>query len=172
MDYVWMTRPVQIWQPVQIWHDSGTPCGRGRWPLSVWMAPKSDFLWLRVSLCEARCVTLCMKSAIWILLDLSTLNWVYLFLYLFSTFFSLKLFFYLESILSLFLIVPYLFSQDVSQEAVKEDCSNHMMQINVIHPNMAQENQDPVYVSVIIKCDKRLPPAHGCHLCCKFKLPT
>ncbi|CAL8370614.1 unnamed protein product [Boreogadus saida] len=22
MDYVWMTRPVQIWQPVQIWHDS------------------------------------------------------------------------------------------------------------------------------------------------------
>ena len=23
MDYVWMTRPVQIWQPVQIWHDRG-----------------------------------------------------------------------------------------------------------------------------------------------------
>ncbi|CAL8269535.1 unnamed protein product [Boreogadus saida] len=21
VDYVWMTRPVQIWQPVQIWHD-------------------------------------------------------------------------------------------------------------------------------------------------------
>ncbi|CAL8377978.1 unnamed protein product [Gadus morhua 'NCC'] len=34
--------------------------------------------------------------------------------------------------------------QDVSQEAVKEDCSNHMMQINVIHPNVAQEIQDPV----------------------------
>ena len=94
------------------------------------------------------------------------------FLFLFSSFFSLKLFFYLESILSLFLIVPYLFSQDVSQEGVKEDCSNHMMQINVIHPNVAQEIQDPVYVSVIIKCDKRLPPAHGCHLCCKLKLPT
>ena len=24
MDYVWMTRPVQIWQPVQIWHDSSS----------------------------------------------------------------------------------------------------------------------------------------------------
>ena len=73
------------------------------------------------------------------------------FLFLFSSFFSLKLFFFLESILSLFLIVPYLFSQDVSQEAVKEDCSNHMMKINVIHPNVAQENQDPVYVSVLIE---------------------
>ncbi|XP_051272765.1 uncharacterized protein LOC127372883 [Dicentrarchus labrax] len=41
--------------------------------------------------------------------------------------------------------------QDVSQEAVKEDCSNHMMKITVIHPNVAQENQDPVYVSVIIE---------------------
>lgn len=44
-----------------------------------------------------------------------------------------------------------LFSQDVSQEALKEDCSNHMMKIIVIHPNVAQENQDPVKVSVIIE---------------------
>ncbi|XP_019205875.1 uncharacterized protein LOC102075923 [Oreochromis niloticus] len=41
--------------------------------------------------------------------------------------------------------------QDVSQEALKEDCSNHMMKIVVIHPNVAQENQDPVNVSVIIE---------------------
>ncbi|CAK6981298.1 unnamed protein product [Scomber scombrus] len=41
--------------------------------------------------------------------------------------------------------------QDVSQEAVKEDCSNHMMKITVIHPNVAQENQNPVTVSVIIE---------------------
>ncbi|KAL3987735.1 hypothetical protein ACER0C_014850 [Sarotherodon galilaeus] len=41
--------------------------------------------------------------------------------------------------------------QDVSQEALKEDCSNHMMKIIVIHPNVAQENQDPVNVSVIIE---------------------
>ncbi|XP_076743524.1 uncharacterized protein LOC143419831 [Maylandia zebra] len=34
--------------------------------------------------------------------------------------------------------------EDVSQEALKEDCSNHMMKIIVIHPNVAQENQDPV----------------------------
>lgn len=47
--------------------------------------------------------------------------------------------------------MAYLFSQDVSQEAVKEDCSNHMMKITVIHPNVAQENQDPVYVSVVIE---------------------
>lgn len=44
-----------------------------------------------------------------------------------------------------------LFSQDISQEALKEDCSNHMMKIIVIHPNVAQENQDPVNVSVIIE---------------------
>ncbi|CAI5669380.1 unnamed protein product [Oreochromis niloticus] len=41
--------------------------------------------------------------------------------------------------------------QDISQEALKEDCSNHMMKIIVIHPNVAQENQDPVNVSVIIE---------------------
>ncbi|KAL6479431.1 hypothetical protein MHYP_G00128640 [Metynnis hypsauchen] len=41
--------------------------------------------------------------------------------------------------------------QDISQEAVKEDCSNHMMKITVIHPSVAQETQDPVYVSVIIE---------------------
>ncbi|XP_076743239.1 uncharacterized protein LOC143419755 [Maylandia zebra] len=41
--------------------------------------------------------------------------------------------------------------EDVSQEALKEDCSNHMMKIIVIHPNVAQENQDPVNVSVIIE---------------------
>ncbi|KAL4008579.1 hypothetical protein ACER0C_002431 [Sarotherodon galilaeus] len=41
--------------------------------------------------------------------------------------------------------------QDVSQEALKADCSNHMMKIIVIHPNVAQENQDPVNVSVIIE---------------------
>lgn len=41
--------------------------------------------------------------------------------------------------------------QDVSQEAVIEDCSNHMMKITVIHPNVAQENQDPLYMSVIIE---------------------
>ncbi|KAI7789835.1 hypothetical protein IRJ41_007412 [Triplophysa rosa] len=41
--------------------------------------------------------------------------------------------------------------QDVSQEAVMEDCSNHMMKLTVIHPNVAQENQDPLYVSVIIE---------------------
>ena len=76
--------------PGQGGHCGGTPYGRGRWPLSVWMAPKSDFLWLRVSLCEARCVTLCMKSAIWILLDLSTLNWVYLFCFYFQVFFLLS----------------------------------------------------------------------------------
>ncbi|KAL0183492.1 hypothetical protein M9458_019188, partial [Cirrhinus mrigala] len=52
---------------------------------------------------------------------------------------------------------------DVSQEALKEDCSNHMMKIIVIHPNVAQENQDPVNVNSggLRKCDKRLPPAHG-----------
>ncbi|CAL8233958.1 unnamed protein product [Arctogadus glacialis] len=33
----------------------------------------------------------------------------------------------------------FLCLKDVSQEAVKEDCSNHMMKINVIHPNVAQE---------------------------------
>ena len=47
--------------------------------------------------------------------------------------------------------MAYLFSQDVGQEAVKEDCSNHTMKITVIHPNVAQENQDPVCVSVIIE---------------------
>ncbi|XP_076732440.1 uncharacterized protein LOC143413388 [Maylandia zebra] len=41
--------------------------------------------------------------------------------------------------------------EDVSQEALKEDCSNHMMKIIVIHPNVAQENKDPVNVSVIIE---------------------
>ncbi|XP_076733876.1 uncharacterized protein LOC143414098 [Maylandia zebra] len=41
--------------------------------------------------------------------------------------------------------------EDVSQEALKEDCSNHMMKIIVIHPNVAQENQDPVNVSAIIE---------------------
>ncbi|CAI5689086.1 unnamed protein product [Oreochromis niloticus] len=41
--------------------------------------------------------------------------------------------------------------QDVSQEALKEDCSNHVMKIIVTHPNVAQENQDPVNVSVIIE---------------------
>lgn len=39
--------------------------------------------------------------------------------------------------------MAYLFSQDVSQETVKEHCSNHMMKITIIHPNVAQENQDP-----------------------------
>lgn len=43
-----------------------------------------------------------------------------------------------------------MFSQDVSQEALKEDCSNHMMKI-VTHPNVAQENQDRLNVSVIIE---------------------
>ncbi|RXN21972.1 sterile alpha motif domain-containing 3-like protein [Labeo rohita] len=42
-------------------------------------------------------------------------------------------------------------NENVSQEALKEDCSNHMMKIIVIHPNVAQENQDPVNVSVIIE---------------------
>lgn len=43
------------------------------------------------------------------------------------------------------------FHRGVSPEAVKEDSCNHMMKITVIHPNVAQENQDPVYVSVIIE---------------------
>ncbi|XP_041804801.1 uncharacterized protein LOC121614792 [Chelmon rostratus] len=41
--------------------------------------------------------------------------------------------------------------QNVSQEAVKEDCSQHIMKIIVIHPNGAQENQDSSYVSVIVE---------------------
>ena len=45
----------------------------------------------------------------------------------------------------------YVFLQDVSQEAVKEDCSQHLMEIIVIHPNVTHENQNPSYVSVIIE---------------------
>lgn len=44
-----------------------------------------------------------------------------------------------------------MFSQDVSQEAVKDDWSQHIMKIIVIHLNVAQENQDPSYVSIIIE---------------------
>ncbi|CAL8338742.1 unnamed protein product [Boreogadus saida] len=46
---------------------------------------------------------------------------------------------------------PFLCLRDISQEGVKEDCSYHMMKITVINPNVAQENQDPVYMAVIIE---------------------
>ena len=42
-------------------------------------------------------------------------------------------------------------SQGVSQETVKEDCSHQIIKIIVIHPNGAQENQGPSYVSIIIE---------------------
>ncbi|XP_054587898.1 uncharacterized protein [Nothobranchius furzeri] len=41
--------------------------------------------------------------------------------------------------------------KDVNQEAAKEDCNEHLMKVAVIHPSVAQDNQDPVYVCVIIE---------------------
>ncbi|XP_036965764.1 uncharacterized protein LOC119025861 isoform X4 [Acanthopagrus latus] len=41
--------------------------------------------------------------------------------------------------------------EDVSQEAVKEDCSQHLMKVIVICQNLEQESQDLSYVSVVIE---------------------
>ncbi|KAM7388885.1 hypothetical protein PAMP_022894 [Pampus punctatissimus] len=42
-------------------------------------------------------------------------------------------------------------SEDVSHETVRDDSSQHIMKIVVIHPSMAQENRDSSDVSVIIE---------------------
>ena len=42
MDYVWMTRPVQIWQPVQIWHDTASDARRGRTGVFVTLTEKNQ----------------------------------------------------------------------------------------------------------------------------------
>uniref|UniRef100_A0AAV2LRL3 Uncharacterized protein n=1 Tax=Knipowitschia caucasica TaxID=637954 RepID=A0AAV2LRL3_KNICA len=50
--------------------------------------------------------------------------------------------------------------QDVSQEEVKGDCSNHMMKISVLHPIGAQETKDPCCLQLNNLC---LCAITGCH---------